>query len=642
MPPVPQRPSNPWPSACGLQEIVNKINDSVKKRGMKINVGKTEMMAFERGDSTTECDIFIEGEKVEQVKELVYLERCGLKKDVVTKVERGMLLWFGHRERRNESRLTKQIYRANDTVSVHRPSFYAQRFLDFMGKTVFKKIPSQQLSYGQCTVQRTKLCCSELPANDAMRSFSAPRPCLLSGLHAPPTPLSHDPIRRSSPAVNNIVFFCILSVHTIVRYRITARVSGGLTLKHSPSKRKSIARPARPAEEVDTPGRMYIGKPIKDYDAEEFLRNARLSPRSSLRSSRSDFTDTTISTWNQRHNVYSPRMEYPSVLSDKYRIFDRDRINTFQRRIDFDTSNLTARDPGPSFISNYRNRDDRMESLSDQLTKVLSTGAGSSHINGSLADSGIQTDNTSTSAPHIYISEAPNYVTPLTPTKKDAAVDTRNENNLQEIPFIDDDDDRDTPKFYRRRTNLLEKHKSMSNIPERIDEVSSKEQSNERLSSSLNRSRSPTFVDRFKKFFMDIGLVRTSDTDIVNRETLPKTIHSSYRQHARSVTPTRSLEVNREASTLPKDMRFRKVRSTQAVYIKQDSPLILRKNLDANISVSDKDHVSVVQVNGEERIEDSTSEKLIRDFVYIKTIDKAEIYSGKDSGSTIIVVPPAD
>ncbi|GBP66815.1 hypothetical protein EVAR_59512_1 [Eumeta japonica] len=40
-------------------------------------------------------------------------EGFGLKEDVVTRVERGMLRWFGHRERMNERRLTKQIYRAN-------------------------------------------------------------------------------------------------------------------------------------------------------------------------------------------------------------------------------------------------------------------------------------------------------------------------------------------------------------------------------------------------------------------------------------------------------------------------------------------------------------------------------------------------
>lgn len=33
-----------------------------------------------------------------------------------------------------------------DTVSVCRPSFYAQRFQDFMAKTVFKKIPSRKFN----------------------------------------------------------------------------------------------------------------------------------------------------------------------------------------------------------------------------------------------------------------------------------------------------------------------------------------------------------------------------------------------------------------------------------------------------------------------------------------------------------------
>lgn len=31
-----------------------------------------------------------------------------------------------------------------DTISVHRPNFYAQRFLDFMSKTVFRKITSRK------------------------------------------------------------------------------------------------------------------------------------------------------------------------------------------------------------------------------------------------------------------------------------------------------------------------------------------------------------------------------------------------------------------------------------------------------------------------------------------------------------------
>ncbi|GBP11929.1 hypothetical protein EVAR_74554_1 [Eumeta japonica] len=40
-------------------------------------------------------------------------ERCGFKEDVVIRVERGMLRWFGHLERMSDGRLTKQIYRAN-------------------------------------------------------------------------------------------------------------------------------------------------------------------------------------------------------------------------------------------------------------------------------------------------------------------------------------------------------------------------------------------------------------------------------------------------------------------------------------------------------------------------------------------------
>ncbi|XP_076366261.1 phosphatidylinositol 4-phosphate 5-kinase type-1 alpha-like isoform X3 [Tachypleus tridentatus] len=39
----------------------------------------------------------------------------------------------------------KSALHDGDTVSVHRPSFYAQRFQDFMAKTVFRKIPSLDL-----------------------------------------------------------------------------------------------------------------------------------------------------------------------------------------------------------------------------------------------------------------------------------------------------------------------------------------------------------------------------------------------------------------------------------------------------------------------------------------------------------------
>ncbi|GBP55142.1 hypothetical protein EVAR_90163_1 [Eumeta japonica] len=55
------------PSACGLQVMVNKMNDSVKKKCMKVNVSNTKAMVFERSKSTTESDINIEAERVERM-----------------------------------------------------------------------------------------------------------------------------------------------------------------------------------------------------------------------------------------------------------------------------------------------------------------------------------------------------------------------------------------------------------------------------------------------------------------------------------------------------------------------------------------------------------------------------------------------
>ncbi|XP_045538568.1 phosphatidylinositol 4-phosphate 5-kinase type-1 alpha isoform X13 [Papilio machaon] len=96
-----------------------------------------------------------------------------------------------YRLRKKLEHTWKSMIHDGDTVSVHRPSFYAQRFLDFMGKTVFKKIPSLDLP--------------EIKGN-----------------------------------------------HRKFRTLVTSYI--GLTLKHSPSKRKSIAKPIKPLEEIDTPG----------------------------------------------------------------------------------------------------------------------------------------------------------------------------------------------------------------------------------------------------------------------------------------------------------------------------------------------------------------------------------------------------
>ena len=40
------------------------------------------------------------------------------------------------------------VFHLQDTVSVHRPDFYAKRFMNFMSTKIFKKIPScKQILY---------------------------------------------------------------------------------------------------------------------------------------------------------------------------------------------------------------------------------------------------------------------------------------------------------------------------------------------------------------------------------------------------------------------------------------------------------------------------------------------------------------
>jgi hypothetical protein len=49
----------------------------------------------------------------DKVKNDVIREECGVKEDVVTKIKKNMLRWFGHVEKMDERRLTKEIYKAD-------------------------------------------------------------------------------------------------------------------------------------------------------------------------------------------------------------------------------------------------------------------------------------------------------------------------------------------------------------------------------------------------------------------------------------------------------------------------------------------------------------------------------------------------
>ncbi|XP_038217762.1 phosphatidylinositol 4-phosphate 5-kinase type-1 gamma isoform X3 [Zerene cesonia] len=159
-----------------------------------------------------------------------------------------------YRLRKKLEHTWKSMIHDGDTVSVHRPSFYAQRFLDFMGKTVFKKIPSLDLP--------------EIKGN-----------------------------------------------HRKFRTLVTSYIA----LKHSPSKRKSIAKPSRPQEEIDTPAASSSGTNAKAVSLTDVT--AQITPTSvtspvstSARVSQAA-TKTTLST-------PEPEVAFPAVLkgSQKQRV----------------------------------------------------------------------------------------------------------------------------------------------------------------------------------------------------------------------------------------------------------------------------------------------------------------------------------
>jgi hypothetical protein len=77
-----------------LQEMITIMNEALMDKNIKVNVTKTKVLVIERDEGMTACEIFINGEKLEQVKEFVYLGLMFTKdgkcdSDIVTRVNAG-------------------------------------------------------------------------------------------------------------------------------------------------------------------------------------------------------------------------------------------------------------------------------------------------------------------------------------------------------------------------------------------------------------------------------------------------------------------------------------------------------------------------------------------------------------------------
>jgi hypothetical protein len=71
------------------------------------------------------------------IKIIVIREECGVKEEVVTKIKKNMLRWFGHVERMDERRLRKEIYEVDvgSNAGRGRPR---RTFLDQIGEVLEK------------------------------------------------------------------------------------------------------------------------------------------------------------------------------------------------------------------------------------------------------------------------------------------------------------------------------------------------------------------------------------------------------------------------------------------------------------------------------------------------------------------------
>ncbi|XP_046399270.1 phosphatidylinositol 4-phosphate 5-kinase type-1 alpha-like isoform X13 [Ischnura elegans] len=127
----------------------------------------------------------------------------------------------------------KSMIHDGDTVSVHRPGFYAQRFQDFMAKTVFKKIPSRLMQSPHHAGSKPGPTGSSVVSNAAAPAAGTAVTTLgpSSSSSTPPPPFEDairgDYIDASSP--KHRIVTTTMSGAPVPSTYMTSAISGGVT-----------------------------------------------------------------------------------------------------------------------------------------------------------------------------------------------------------------------------------------------------------------------------------------------------------------------------------------------------------------------------------------------------------------------------
>ena len=104
----------------------------------------------------------------------------------------------------------KSLIHDGDTVSVHRPSFYAKRFKQFMGEKVFKKLPSP-LKSGP-SVRRANLKRALSKESETYHHHFSSDPGLGSGTSNQDSGVITDSVLRGMKVRNNTNIFVTIKV----------------------------------------------------------------------------------------------------------------------------------------------------------------------------------------------------------------------------------------------------------------------------------------------------------------------------------------------------------------------------------------------------------------------------------------------